>query len=292
MKKVIRDSARAAVAAIVAQQSGWATGKGLRLDTSGWLVPQDADHNLVVPLSAQDRRAFASGAGNELATKMRAPHSSSALAYNTFAAARGSAGSLRVLENLVAPTGTPLMGTPTLSFERKRPTEWRGTPPHLDAEVDFSGDVLAVESKMVETYRSKGRPAESLAPYLKFDEKSSRWLGATRLRRAAEIIATGKMTLDVLDAPQLIKHALGLLRAQHLGTAKPVALVLLWFDARELTDAARPACDTLAAELDWFSAFVAADITLVGVTHQTLIRAYRTQIGATPWVSWLEKRYL
>ncbi len=295
MDKSLRSSARAAADAIVARQSDWAKTRRLRLDQVGWIDGQDAHRNLIRPISIDDRRTFEAGAGNELATKMRAPHSSSALAYNCFAAARESEDCLRAFASLVAPTGGLTDDTPSVTFEQKRPTGWRGIPPHLDVEVAFGPDLIAVESKMTETFGSKKDPAKSLAPYLKVEAASERWAGLPNLRRAAELLADGKKRLDLLDAPQLIKHALGLSRAQRQGDVRPMALVLLWFDARELTGEARAACDRLTEELDWLRSVVAGDLTLVGLTHQRLVREYRATVGPTPathWVSWLEERYL
>lgn len=288
----VQDSARAASKAIVEQQAAWARRSGLQLDTSGWIVARDSDRNLVVPLCAQDRQAFGDGAGNELETKMRAPHSSSALAYNCLAAARGSTECLQAFASLVDPVAAPSTGTLEVSFERKRPTGWGGIPPHLDVEVAHGNDVIAVESKMTETYGAKRDPGESLAPYLKFDEASPRWAGMAHLRRAAECLATGKKTLELLDAAQLIKHAIGLLRAQRKDDVHRVALVLLWFDARELTDVARPSCEKFLEELDWLRSSIATNITLTATTHQDLIRAYRAAVDNTPWVLWLGDRYL
>ena len=292
MSESTQGSARAAIEAIVYKQSRWALGVGLQLDPAGWVVTQDAPRNLVIPLSASDRRAFEAGAGGELETKMRAPHSSSALAYNSFAGARDNEPCLRAFAHMVSRSTTEQGRQPTVTFERKRPTGWRGIPPHLDVEVAFGGHVIAVESKMTETYGAKSDPAKSLAPYLKLDPSSPRWAAVPRLREAAEQIAAGRVKLEMLDAPQLIKHGLGLCRAKQRKEVESIGLVLLWYDARELTDAAGPACDQLLDELEWLRATVADDLSVVGVTHQQLIRTFRATLGKAPWVSWLERRYL
>lgn len=288
----VQASAGAACQAIVEHQAAWARRNGLELDGSGWIVPEHSGRNLVVPIADPDRRAFGDGAGNELDTKMRAPHSSSALAYNCFAAARTSPECIQSFCSLVAPSSASLPEPPEVSFERKRPTGWRGIPPHLDVEVARGSDLIAVESKMAETYGAKPKPGVSLAPYLRFDERSPNWEGMASIRRAAECLAAGEKSMEILDAAQLIKHAIGLRRAQLRGEVSSVTLVLLWFDARELTDAARPSCDQLLAEVDWLRTSIASDITLTAATHQDLLRAFRTAAGDADWLSWLEDRYL
>ena len=77
-----------------------------------------------------------SRAGCELDGKLRAAHSSAALAVNTFGPWRENASSLQVGE----------IGFKRIRFEVTCPTGLRGTPPHLDVLAEGNLPV-AIESK-------------------------------------------------------------------------------------------------------------------------------------------------
>ena len=68
--------------AIQEEQKSWAMANGIPFDSRGYIP--DVDLNLRTPLSAAAREAFEKGAGPELSGRMRALHSSSALAANFF----------------------------------------------------------------------------------------------------------------------------------------------------------------------------------------------------------------
>ena len=286
------DAIRATHRAIVEQQAAWAQQQGLELDKRGWICAADAQHNLIVPMSQRHHLAFGNGAGNELRTKMRAPHSSSVLAYNAFAAAeRAGVSWADIFEH-----SDHHSAVPALVFEQRRPTRWRGIPPHLDAELQWPRRLLAFESKLTEPYGEKRAPSEALAAYLRYPASNPIWGGATQLHAVAQQLALGSVKHQLLDTPQLIKHSLGLRNAQHPGLEKTkeaptVELVLLWFDARHLSSAAEAVSQQLIAELDWFKDQVAEDISVQQMTHQQLIQHYEAQCGLQPWVGWLKQRY-
>ncbi len=77
-----------AKAGILLQQKTWAAKAGLQSDVRGYL--DGYEKNLLQPLNVKSRVAFDSGSGSELRdqpngpAKMRALHSSSALAVNFF----------------------------------------------------------------------------------------------------------------------------------------------------------------------------------------------------------------
>src|SRR5260370_2533040 len=100
------------------------------------MVPPILMHGLPLKTIGDD---LGSGAGCELDGKLRAAHSSAALAVNTFGPWREDASSLQVGE----------MGFRRIRFEATCPTGLRGTPPHLDLLAD--GDLpVAIESKCTE----------------------------------------------------------------------------------------------------------------------------------------------
>jgi hypothetical protein len=81
-----------------------------------------------------------SGAGCELDGKLRAAHSSAALAVNSFGPWREEASNLRIGR---------VTGFKTIGFETVCLTGLRGTPPHLDLLADGDSPV-AIESKCTE----------------------------------------------------------------------------------------------------------------------------------------------
>lgn len=154
--------------------------------------------NLLPELAIRDiERDLSQGDGNELAGKFRAPHSSSALAVNTFALFRKKREPL------------PLLGAKCLridGFEKKCP---HGLPsnksPNLDMVATAPGKVIGIESKFLEFLRPK--PAEFSPMYReKMDErrKAGGWY-----RHMLKLMAASH-TYCCLDAAQLIKHAYGL----------------------------------------------------------------------------------
>lgn len=164
---------------------------GYAADFRGNLLPMVLPEDFEADLSAGD--------GNELQTKFRAAHSSSALAVNCFAPFR------RRIGDLAMPGGAAF---DQLQFERKCPTGLRGgRSPNLDVLLSGPTGVVGIESKLTE-YLVRHRAAFSLA-YAEQIRDGRRDHGYFR-----EMIRL----LDApdsyvwLDAAQLIKHAFGLAR--------------------------------------------------------------------------------
>ena len=97
------------------------------LGPDGYAVTLES--NLLYPMSPAIKAAFATGAGRELDSKMRARHSSSALALNTFS------------PWLDHPEHLELVGVRSfkeIAFEKEYPTGLRGRQPHLDLVLSRS----------------------------------------------------------------------------------------------------------------------------------------------------------
>jgi len=139
------------------------------------------------------------GDGNELETKFRAAHSSSALAVNCFAPFRTRIADLRM------PMGS---GFTDLRFERKCPTGLRGgRAPNLDLVLSGPGGVIGIESKLTE-YLTRHRAVFSpaYADHINDARRESGYFQEMlRLMETPDRYAW-------LDAAQLIKHAFGLAR--------------------------------------------------------------------------------
>lgn len=111
----------------------------------------------------ESEERFRQGAGKELDGKMRAPHSSSVLAYNMPAPCTFDQAARDAAEEVFLSTCTGGLSA-DVTFECKRRTAWAGTPPHLDAEIVWpAGHVVVIESKFSETFSVKGHKRKSLA---------------------------------------------------------------------------------------------------------------------------------
>jgi len=100
--------------------------------------------------------------------------------------------------------------------------------PNLDVVIDYDGKsglkATAIESKFNEPYGNW--PREGLCEvYLQHEEL---WSDLPNLRRLAEELSPENTQFVALDAPQLIKHVLGLKRAYGV---KGFRLLYLWYDA-------------------------------------------------------------
>jgi hypothetical protein len=186
----------------------------VRLDAQRYVV--ELEDNLLPGIRLADiADAFADGAGGELAGKLRAPWSSSALAVNSFGRWQRDLG-------LFSLGGVSGFDGP-LEFEAKCPNGVSSVPPNLDVLLTRGDDVVAVESKCTE-YLARKTPQVSQA-YLvlrrRFDERAaSRWFAS--LGSVPEF--------ELLDAYQLVKHYLGL-RLTYPG--RTLTLVYLYWEPRE-----------------------------------------------------------
>jgi hypothetical protein len=157
----------------------------------------DVRDNLLLPDIDLDsiRPDFEAGAGHELKGKMRAPHSSSALAVNMFGRWRRDPTTLRICGET---------GFEELRFEKPCPTGLGGTAPHLDVLAVSRDAVIAIESKCIEYLQAKH--ADFSPSYDTIDDaraNSPFFKLIARLRDNADEFRS-------LDAAQLIKHYLGL----------------------------------------------------------------------------------
>ena len=206
---------------------------------------------------------FGEGAGHELDWKMRAAHSSSALAVNVFSPGRRDPRQL----SLAGSTGFR-----RARFEVKCSTGLRGTPPHLDFVAE--GDsVVGVESKCTEYLTSK--PARFSRSYNTIDDgrARSKWFRHMRALQANHFLYRH------LDAAQLIKHALGLM---HSFPSKRIKLLYLFWEP--LNRLEFPAFREHRSELGRFVTQIAGDeVEFLYSSHAELWEGWCS--GATP--AWL-----
>ena len=206
--------------AVLTSQRVWAGKQGLPVSARGYLSHFRA--NLRQPLSLATEAALRAGSGSELEdrparasnplapAKMRALHSSSALAVNVFDFWVG-----RDLTRVLAALHVDGKAT-TLGFEAKLPTGARGIPPNVDVVIGLAGNgLVGVESKFTEWMTPKGDMVGKLAPYVDSKNAASYWSRANlnACHRLAMAISARTAIFRHLDVAQLLKHALGIKRA-------------------------------------------------------------------------------
>lgn len=195
---------------VLAQQRKWAIDRGHEPDSRGYL--SKVEDNLFQPLSEMARTAFNRGSGNELVdtasrpAKMRALHSSSALAVNFFDYWSGK--DSRPLANAMNLSAD----IESVQFEGQYPTGLIGTPPNIDVVLRLTGNhIIGIESKFTEWLNRKPQGKEPFKSKY-FDAESPLWssAGLPKYQGVAESLRDGLITYSHLDAPQLLKHALGM----------------------------------------------------------------------------------
>lgn len=201
---------------------------------------------------------FGAGKGNELTIengrcKMQALHSSSALVYNVFEYWRE-----RNISFIATACGAS-EGMTEIRFERTHAIFRGGTPPHLD--IEFCGESmipLAIESKFTEPFGRKTKYDISDA-YFRYPEI---WKELPECRELLKgIYSEKKSGFTYLDAPQLIKHILGL--NKRFGS-KSYKLLYLWYYVPS------EEANTHKKEIARFSQIVRDEVDFQNLTYQEL----------------------
>jgi hypothetical protein len=206
-------------------QRAWAIDRSIPMQREDY-VAQLNDNLMLGKLNVETREEFQNADGGELndagsrPAKMRSLISSSALAVNFFDAWRHAA-----KERLATALN---LGE---SIERLR-FEYRCTDypigprsPNLDVVITTaSGRRVAIESKFLEPYRHRSDGAVLSEKYL--PSGAGVW-SAARLPRAQILADDKSVRWNYLDAPQLLKHLLGLRSDRSPGE---VELLYLWYD--------------------------------------------------------------
>jgi hypothetical protein len=269
------------LAGVESAQRLWASQAGLSFDDRGYLP--DVSQNLFGGLSDEVRAAFDKADGAELKdhkgrpAKMRSVISSSALAVNVFQ---------HWALNDPEPVGRALglsAAVTKIEFERRMPTGAGGTPPNLDVLLTTADrGIVGIESKFTEWMSRKAGQAASMAPYFRKPESLWGRAGLTECDRLAQASNSGTKAYEYLDAPQLLKHILGL----HKTGAPSWALFYVWYDATGDTG------DKHRTELAEFGERVRADLTFVAVSYQELVARFASaQEGAPDYFAYLAQRY-
>jgi hypothetical protein len=253
-------------------QQSWATRHGVYFNKRGYV--RSLVDNLYEPLKKDSLDEFIHGRGGELESKMLALHSSSALVVNFFHYWR-----YHDIPRLAGSMGLSSQCT-RLEFEKTypKPAGIRGIRPHVDVEFTGASKPTAVESKFTEPY-SKGGKSLGKA----YVETPGVWGKYTRCELLASQIVSGEKVFEHLDAPQLIKHILGL--KTKYGEAS-FTLLYLWYDFESAE------ANKHRQEIQTFENSIEDEIDFKQLTYQDLFKVVSSIPGVdNDYISYLHDRY-
>jgi hypothetical protein len=257
---------------ILKRQQSWATKRAVAFTKKGYV--RNLADNLFEPLKQDSLDEFIRGRGGELENKMLALHSSSALVVNFFHYWRYYDVSQLAVSMGLSPQHTRLQ----FEITYPKPAGVRGIRPHVD--VEFTGAIkpTAVESKFTEPY-SKSRKSLARA-YL---DTPGVWGGYTRCELLANQIVSGEKVFEHLDAPQLIKHILGLKTKYG---ENGFALLYLWYDLPSIE------ANKHSQEIQSFTSSIEYEIDFKYLTYQDLFET----VSSLPdidknYISYMQDRY-
>jgi hypothetical protein len=270
---------------LLRRQRSWARRAGKIIDAAGYLPT--VNDNLRQPLSATALADFlARGAaefhdadpdsGGRHRARMRAVHSSTALAVNVFDC-WNSANRAPLAEALGL--SAPIRA---ISFEPHLPLGLAGNPANPDILLELeSGDLVAIECKFSEWLVPR-RERAGLFNDRYFPPGRAVWreAGLPACQELADDLQSGLDYFRYLDGRQLLKHALGL----QAGRAEPLSLFYLYFDWPG------PLGELHRAEIARLAGRIGTELGLRTLTYQNLV----SKLDAAPAVDYreyLERRY-
>ncbi len=269
-------------AELLQQQCNWAGSHGLKPDDRGYL--SDVASNLLRPINLKTKSAFENGSGSELQdtptrpAKMKALHSSSALAVNVFDS--WVSGDKAVLQAALQIDRE----ISSVSFEAQFPTGLTGNPPNLDVTLELAdGFVIGIESKFSEWLTPKSvnkNPFKS--KYFPQGIRLWKKRGLPVCQELAEEMNSGATRFRYLDAAQLLKHALGM--ATQLGDQFSLYYMYLKLPGKE--------SNIHIEEVSRFASCLGAELGFKAITYQQLLSSLQHEQGADPeYLDYLRKRY-
>jgi len=251
--------------------------------------------NLFEPLSADARAEYEAGNGGELSAqegnpgKMQAVHSSSALCCNVFHYWRRIGRADVIGRACRLPDGNA-----AVRFAQKLPIDSQfHRSPNLDAVFRYesgSTDLIGVESRFGEPFSGRAHPGLKHA-YLE-DRCAEFWREMPELRKLAKKLSPENHTYEHLDAPQLLKHILGLSR-----NAKRVFRLLYLYYAVPGPVGARHADEVV----DFLAVARKDGVDVSALTYQHVILRLLTSNRVLPessrgehtaYLNWVAERYL
>ena len=217
-------------------------------------------------------RAYRKAAGNELDSgKILSPESSAALVANAFGFF------IDVPQRLPPLPGTEDFGWPAASVQLEASVRfpWRGgRHPWLDVLVETDSYLIGIESKRFEPFRSGKKPSLSEAYWRKVWGQQM-----TQVEAMRDSLRGGDVSLDALDATQLVKHMFGLRSECHRREPlKKSVLIYLyaeptsWPDGRSIDSSQRERHATCVGR---FAARIAgAEVGFYPLTYTRLLASW------------------
>jgi hypothetical protein len=267
---------------IIEKQNEWALSKGIDNYDKGYTLKLEA--NLFCPLSQKSISEFLVGKGNELGSpdtvgKMHALHSSAALVVNVFEYWRGK--DIRTIAGLC---GAIKGNTREMRYEAVHSNALGRIPSHIDVEFSgSSGNIpLAIESKFTETYSR--HTYRSLA--WSYTHRPGLWKELPSCENLAKRIGAEDRkytSFEYLDAPQLLKHILGL--STEFGP-KGFTLLYLWYGIES------PEAKQHWQEITEFESVIKNEIDFRVMTYQDLFaRISKERDINQEYLGYLQTRY-
>jgi hypothetical protein len=243
----------------------------MRVDPQGYVL--EVKDNLVEGVDADlIKQDYDNGSGQEWDYKIKAVHSSAALAANTFGFFKDKHDALELL-------GVRGFSCPRL--EAKCPSGLRGTPPNLDALVESNQDVIGVESKFLETLTEKKADFSPAYSRQNLPQCEPMWWEA--LEQA------GKLGECRFDRAQIIKHYLGL---RHTYRADERCLHLLYLYWEPANANSLPAFQEHRDQLSAFARQVSGSVVhFHGMSYRELWERWESIPGIAGHVRNLRARY-
>ena len=268
------------VDSIISHQREWAAHESIAVGGYTETVEDNIFDHVLHP---ETRKEYLKGEGHELEGKrahMKALHSSSALVVNVFDYWRRE----NRIEEIAKSCGAQDTIT-TMEFEKTHQIgNVNRTPPHLD--IEFGGQMpLAIESKFTETYYRTTRRSEKDTHLHYYLAQDSIWEKLPKTKDLALRIkhqSGTKTDFEYLDAPQLIKHILGLTHSPYTR----FTLLYLWYriDSDEAAQHEK--------EVKQFSSAIKGEISFRTMTYQDLFNKIKKIPNASPdYLDYLNRRY-
>lgn len=235
---------------------------------------KDIDDNIYKKLKAYNKEKYQNAKGHELLSaekeketnsysKMKSIISSSALVVNLFQYWQDNKKDILSLLKALLPNynyDTP--SSTTITFEEELQIKGiNGATPNLDVIIELEDEIIAIESKFAEPYRS--HTYKNLST--KYLTNNKLWEGLTKTQELAKKLEN-KYTH--LDAAQLIKHILGLKTDDKISNKnKKITLLYLWYNVPNSEEAKKH-----EEEIDEFAKIVGEDnINFHHITYQKVI---------------------
>lgn len=255
---------------------------------------KDIDNNIYKKLKAYNKEKYQNAKGHELLSaekeketnsysKMKSIISSSALVVNLFQYWQDNKKDILSLLKALLPNynyDTP--SSTTITFEEELQIKGiNGATPNLDVIIELEDEIIAIESKFAEPYRS--HTYKNLST--KYLTNNKLWEGLTKTQELAKKLEN-KYTH--LDAAQLIKHILGLRTDDKISKDKKITLLYLWYDVPGIEGYKH------RQEIENFKEIAKADgIDFRHITYQKVIEYLKNYENEhKDYIDYLVERYL